>query len=190
MSGGEGRIWLVCNVVGDGNYQEPTKCLCFPSVVEPHWFQCGSGSSILGHSGFRVFLIFMKDSKLEKPWALQKEYPALQSMQFLYFFLFLWIIFVLDPDPDPHSQSGSVSSRPNPTWLWIHADPDPDPQHWFFPSKSGHTEANRKVVPGLCPLYHRFFLAVVFWWSSEKYQVAFERLDRIWIRSDLVVLYL
>jgi hypothetical protein len=35
VSGGEGRIWLVCNVVGDGNYQELTKCssLSFPSVA-------------------------------------------------------------------------------------------------------------------------------------------------------------
>jgi hypothetical protein len=44
VSGGEGRIWLVCNVVGDGNYQETTKCSCFFTVL--HAFQCGSRFSI------------------------------------------------------------------------------------------------------------------------------------------------
>jgi hypothetical protein len=50
----------------------------------------------------------------EKPSALKKEHPTLQSMKILDFFLFLWVIFaLLDPDPDPQFECGSGSGSSN-----------------------------------------------------------------------------
>jgi hypothetical protein len=48
----------------------------------------------------------------EKPSALKREYPALQSMKIPYFFLFLRVIVAL-LDPDPHFGCGSRSINSN-----------------------------------------------------------------------------
>ncbi len=99
------------------------------SVVDPHWLQCGYGSSILGQCGYRdpetwwpnitrsyswkkldflikncIFGDLWRTSKLqEKPPTLKGEHPALQKQYISSLFpLFLWFIFAHpDPDPDP-----------------------------------------------------------------------------------------
>jgi hypothetical protein len=106
------------------------------SVVDPHWFKCGSGSSILGKrgsgfgssykSGFRSRVLMTKILQLiilrppyrtfklhEKPSAFKSEHPTLRNMN-LTCFLSLRVIFaLLDPGLAEQSQCGSM-------WIRIH----------------------------------------------------------------------
>ncbi len=56
-----------------------------------------------------------RTQRLQKSSAFNREHPALQNMEILYFFLYLWVIFAL-LYPDLATQ--------------INVDPDPDPQPW------------------------------------------------------------
>ncbi len=127
---------------------EHSECEYFSSsVVDPHWFQCGSGSCIVSQcgSGSRVWILMTNNFKVtaekkfkfsfknfnlfiprypwrtfklqETPSALRKDNPALQTKKMLYFLL-LFVIFAL-LDPEPADQNPSA---------------DPDPQHWIFQS--------------------------------------------------------
>ncbi len=68
----------------------------------------------------------------EKTSSLEREYLALQNLNFLHFcgsILPSWIrirICIPNADPDLYSQCGSGSSQPK----WMRIRTDPDPQHW------------------------------------------------------------
>jgi hypothetical protein len=104
-------------------------------VVDPQWFQRGSGSSILGQCKSGSTLIVEKEQIFSSndfySYASMQCFlttgkascPAKRisntSFKILNFFLFWWVIFaVLDPDPHPYllnpNQSGSWSKTVQP----------------------------------------------------------------------------
>ncbi len=128
---------------GSIRYQEG---LYESSVVDPHWFYCGSGSSVLGQcgSGSRVYdpkfwhligekikfflfeiLIYWSRTlglnegrpSYRRNLQTSKKFTTRRDMKFFTFSF--WVSFDLQ-DPDPHSQCGSGKNRPKPIRTRIH----------------------------------------------------------------------
>ncbi len=122
--------------------------IAFFSVADPHWFQCGSGSSILVSADSNTDPVW---PKIEKNYNWKKLYQKLslvllkgrpsfrrslqpskeniqlfKTLNFITFLNFCGSFFALLV-PDPHSYCGSESSQQKSTRF--HADPDP--QHCF-----------------------------------------------------------